>query len=99
MEENEIYAVEAPQQNPQQNQNNRKDKSGKYFYCGLITGLAMSLLIVSGVYVANRLQTGSGRKDYTLSSADGKRMTAMSRRTKLRRWTTPWFKRCSLSRR
>ncbi len=73
MEENEIYAVEAPQQNPQQNQNNRKDKSGKYFYCGLITGLAMSLLIVSGVYVANRLQTGSGRKDYTLSSADGKK--------------------------
>lgn len=73
MEENEIYAVETPQQNLQQNQNNKKDKSGKYFYCGLITGLAMSLLIVSGVYVANRIQSGSGRKDYTLSSADGKK--------------------------
>ena len=53
MEENDIYAVGyngqgAPQQKP--------DKGGKYFWCGLITGLVAALLIVSAVYLVNRIQ-------------------------------------------
>lgn len=56
MEENEIYAVNGPQQNGQNDEDPKKSNGGKYFYCGLITGLAVALLIVSGVYLANRIQ-------------------------------------------
>ena len=53
MEQNEIYAVEYNQPgNPEQ----KPDKGGKYFWFGLMTGLVMALLIVSAVYLVNRLQ-------------------------------------------
>lgn len=53
MEQNEIYAVEY---NRQGNPEGKPDKGGKYFWGGLITGLVMALLIVSAVYLVNRLQ-------------------------------------------
>lgn len=53
MEQNEIYALE---NNRQGNSEEKPDKGGKYFWCGLITGLVMALLVVSGVYLVNRLQ-------------------------------------------
>lgn len=53
MEQNEIYAVNYNQQG---NPENGPDKGGKYFWGGLITGLIMALLIVSAVYLVNRLQ-------------------------------------------
>lgn len=53
MEQNEIYAVEYNQQG---NQGKTPDKGGRYFWCGLITGLVTALLIVSGVYLVNRVQ-------------------------------------------
>lgn len=57
MEENEIYAVDSHQQNSSSGDKNGKGAGGgKYFYCGLITGLVFALLIVSGVYLANRIQ-------------------------------------------
>lgn len=57
MEENEIYAVENSQQySPQNNGQDKGDKGGKYFYCGLVTGLLTALLIVSAVYLVNRVQ-------------------------------------------
>lgn len=55
MEENEIYALENTG-NGKKSEPDKKDKGGRYFYCGLVTGLAVALLIVSGVYLANRLQ-------------------------------------------
>ncbi|MGN1147697.1 MAG: S41 family peptidase [Lachnospiraceae bacterium] len=68
MEENEIYAVENPQQS--NGQNNGKDgKGGKYFYCGLITGLAVALLIVSAVYLVNRVEAYMTAKNYTAAHA------------------------------
>lgn len=66
MEENEIYAVQTPRQNPEQKPEGR-DKGGRFFYCGLLTGMAVSLLLVCGVYLANRIQ--SGRVNYIHSSA------------------------------
>ena len=60
MEENEIYAIE---NNPQQGGWNqmppKKDKSGRYFYGGLVTGLLLSLLVVTGVYLVGRVQMAS----------------------------------------
>lgn len=58
MEENEIYAVENARQNiePGGGQDSN-DKCGKYFYGGLITGLVIALLVVSGVFLARRVQT------------------------------------------
>lgn len=53
MEQNDIYAVEY---NRQGSPAEKPDKGGKYFWCGLITGLMMALLIVSAVYLVNRLQ-------------------------------------------
>lgn len=61
MEENEIYAVDNPQSSNQPN----KEKGGRYFYCGLITGMAAALLIVSSVYLANRIQAFAAAKDRT----------------------------------
>ena len=57
MEENEIYAVDNHQKSMPSGDDNGKGKNGgKYFWCGLITGLVFALLIVSGVYLANRIQ-------------------------------------------
>lgn len=69
MEENEIYAVQKLQPDPRQNPDGR-DRGGKFFYCGLLTGMAVSLLIVCGVYLANHIQSRGG--NYTHSSASGK---------------------------
>lgn len=68
MEENEIYAVDHNRQNDQQdNGQNKKSNGGRYFYCGLVTGLAVSLLIVSGVYLANRMQAYMAAKNHTVT--------------------------------
>lgn len=68
MEENEIYAVDHNMQNDQQdNGQNKKSNGGRYFYCGLVTGLAVSLLIVSGVYLANRMQAYMAAKNHTVT--------------------------------
>ena len=78
MQQNEFYAVNTPQQYPQNNpyqqqysqyplypqgpQNtpnpdeSKKGKGGKYFWCGLATGLVTALLIVGSVYLVNRLR-------------------------------------------
>ncbi len=52
MEQNEIYAMD----NPQGSNQHDNQKRGRYFYCGLITGMAVSLLLVSAVYLVNRIQ-------------------------------------------
>lgn len=73
MEENEIYAVDNPQQSSGQN---KQDKGGKFFCFGLITGLVVALLIVSAVFWVNRVEaylTGqnivAGRTDASKDSA------------------------------
>lgn len=73
MEENEIYAVDNPQQSSGQN---KQDKGGKFFYFGLITGLVVAFLIVSAVFWVNRVEaylTGqnivAGRTDASKDSA------------------------------
>ena len=47
-------------QNPQEP---KKGKGGKYFWCGLATGLVTALLIVSSVYLVNRLQALADARD------------------------------------
>lgn len=73
MEENEIYAVDNPQQSSGQN---KQDKGGKFFCFGLITGLVVAFLIVSAVFWVNRVEaylTGqnivAGRTDASKDSA------------------------------
>lgn len=70
MEENEIYAVgyrgqvPAPEQKP--------DKGGRYFWCGLITGLVMALLVVSAVYLVNRIQAAVTARDQVSGHTAGR---------------------------
>ena len=45
-----------PGQQPENGGKKTQDKSGKFFWGGLFTGLIMSLLVVSSVYVVNRIQ-------------------------------------------
>lgn len=57
MQDNEIYTTGiAPGQQPENGGKKTQDKSGKFFWGGLFTGLIMSLLVVSSVYVVNRIQ-------------------------------------------
>lgn len=57
MQDNEIYTTGiAPGQQPENGGKKSQDKSGKFFWGGLFTGLLMSLLVVSSVYVVNRIQ-------------------------------------------
>lgn len=57
MQDNEIYTTGIePGQQPENGGKKTQDKSGKFFWGGLFTGLIMSLLVVSGVYVVNRIQ-------------------------------------------
>lgn len=57
MQDNEIYTTGiAPGQQPENGEKKPQDKSGKFFWGGLFTGLIMSLLVVSSVYVVNRIQ-------------------------------------------
>ena len=57
MQDNEIYTTGIePGQQPENGGKKTQDKSGKFFWGGLFTGLIMSLLVVSSVYVINRIQ-------------------------------------------
>lgn len=57
MQDNEIYTTGIePGQQPENGGKKTQDKSGKFFWGGLFTGLIMSLLVVSSVYVVNRIQ-------------------------------------------
>lgn len=57
MQDNEIYTTGIePGQQPENGEKKTQDKSGKFFWGGLFTGLIMSLLVVSSVYVVNRIQ-------------------------------------------
>ena len=57
MQDNEIYTTGiVPGQQPGNDGKKPQDKSGKFFWGGLFTGLIMSLLVVSSVYVVNRIQ-------------------------------------------
>ena len=57
MQDNEIYTTGIePGQQPENGGKKTQDKSGKFFWGGLFTGLIMSLLAVSSVYVVNRIQ-------------------------------------------
>lgn len=57
MQDNEIYTTGIePGQQPENGGKKTQDKSGKFFWSGLFTGLIMSLLVVSSVYVVNRIQ-------------------------------------------
>lgn len=57
MQDNEIYTTGiAPGQQPENGGKKTQDKSGKFFWGGLFTGLIMSLLVVSSVYVVNCIQ-------------------------------------------
>lgn len=57
MQDNEIFTTGIePGQQPENGGKKTQDKSGKFFWGGLFTGLIMSLLVVSSVYVVNRIQ-------------------------------------------
>ena len=57
MQDNEIYTTGIePGQQPENGGKKTQDKNGKFFWGGLFTGLIMSLLVVSSVYVVNRIQ-------------------------------------------
>mgnify|MGYP004528443955 FL=1 len=57
MQDNEIYTTGIePGQQLENGGKKTQDKSGKFFWGGLFTGLIMSLLVVSSVYVVNRIQ-------------------------------------------
>lgn len=57
MQDNEIYTTGIePGQQPENGGKKTQDKSGKFFWGGLFTGLIMSLLVVSSVYVVNRIR-------------------------------------------
>lgn len=57
MQDNEIYTTGIePGQQPENGGKKTQDKSGKFFWGGLFTGLIMSLLVVSSVYVVNHIQ-------------------------------------------
>lgn len=60
MEQNEIYAIENGQPAGGQNSGG---KGGRHFFCGLLTGLATALLIVSVTYLVNRVQVMAAGKD------------------------------------
>ena len=60
MEQNEIYAIENGQPDGGQNSGG---KGGRHFFCGLLTGLATALLIVSVTYLVNRVQVMAAGKD------------------------------------
>lgn len=60
MEQNEIYAIENGQPGGGQNSGG---KGGRHFFCGLVTGLATALLIVSVTYLVNRVQVMAAGKD------------------------------------
>lgn len=69
MEDNEIYALDSHQQEPVPEPGQGKgEKGGKYFFCGLVTGLLLALLTASGVYLANRIQNYTSVKAGTESS-------------------------------
>ena len=85
MQDNEIYTTGiAPGQQPENDGKKPQDKSGKFFWGGLFTGLIMSLLVVSSVYVVNRIQYAhkSGqtvglhtREDESQENTDGATVT------------------------
>ena len=57
MQDNEIYTTGIePGQQPENGGKKTQDKNGKFFWGGLFTGLIMSLLVVSSVYVVNSIQ-------------------------------------------
>lgn len=57
MQDNEIYTTGIePGQQPENGGKKTQDKNGKFFWGGLFTGLIMSLLVVSSVYVVKRIQ-------------------------------------------
>lgn len=60
MEQNEIYAIENGRPDGGQNSGG---KGGRHFFCGLLTGLATALLIVSVTYLVNRVQVMAAGKD------------------------------------
>lgn len=56
MQDNEIYTTGIEPDSSRKTAEKTQDKSGKFFWGGLFTGLIMSLLVVSSVYVVNRIQ-------------------------------------------
>lgn len=50
-------------QNTPDSEDPKKGKGGKYFWCGLATGLVTTLLIVGSVYLVNRLQALTDVRD------------------------------------
>lgn len=78
IDENQIYTVESNvKNNQQQNGSKEPGNSGKkYFYCGLITGLAVALLIVSGAYLANRIEAYITAHNNVASNATGENAEA-----------------------
>lgn len=84
MQDNEIYTTGiAPGQQPENGGKKTQDKSGKFFWGGLFTGLIMSLLVVSSVYVVNRIQyahksgqtVGLHTREESQENTDGKSVT------------------------
>ncbi len=67
MNENEFYTIEnTTKELPE----HKQEKPGKkYFYCGLVTGLAVALLIVCSVYLANRIEAYVSARDKVASYA------------------------------
>lgn len=84
MQDNEIYTTGIePGQQPENGGKKTQDKSGKFFWGGLFTGLIMSLLVVSSVYVVNRIQyahksgqtVGHHTREESQENTDGESVT------------------------
>lgn len=58
---------QGPQNTPGPDES-KKGKGGKYFWCGLATGLVTALLIVGSVYLINRLQALADVRDSVADS-------------------------------
>lgn len=50
-----------------------KKRSRKHFYCGLITGLAVALLLVSGAYLTTRIQAYVAARSKAQAATEGSR--------------------------
>lgn len=83
MQQNEFYAVDTPQQLPNEpgEGTSRQDKAGKYFWCGMIVGLAAALFIAGSAYLVSHLQSVQEVKNSAgggIAAGEGKADTAIT---------------------
>lgn len=83
MQQNEFYAVDTPQQLPNDPGagTSKQDKAGRYFWCGMIVGLAAALFIAGSAYLVSHLQSLQGVKNSAgggIAAGEGETDTAIT---------------------